>query len=319
MTNIQVETKLAPIVLFVYKRPEQTKRVIEALRENDLAGCSELFIFSDGFRDKQDKESVISVRAYIDKIKDSDWFSSVHIYESNTNRGLANSIISGVSKIISQYGKVIVLEDDLITSPLFLRYMNECLDYFEHDERIWAVCGYTPELQSLKGYNCDVYLNFRASTWGWATWKDRWMDIDWSVGDYRRFRWNLFERIRFCFGGNDTVSMLKAQMTGKLDSWGIRWCYAQSRRRKLAVAPKRSLVRNIGFDNTGTHSKSADEERFHIEDLDDARSSWSKEGLKLNFKILHEIYRLHSLTLMTRIVDKGKEIYGRQQDKKEGR
>ena len=190
MTSIQAETKLAPIVLFVYKRPEQTKRVIESLKENDLARYSELFIFSDGFHDMQDRESVISVRGYINKIKDSDWFSSVHVYESKTNKGLANSIISGVSKIISQYGKVIVLEDDLITSPLFLRYMNECLDYFEQDKRIWAVCGYTPELRSLKKYDRDVYLNYRASTWGWATWQDRWDDIDWDVSDYRRFRRN---------------------------------------------------------------------------------------------------------------------------------
>ena len=307
---------MAPIVLFVYKRPEQTKKVIESLKENVFSRQSELFIFSDGFRDLQDKELVLSVRSYINTIKSNDWFEAVHVYESKTNRGLANSIIDGVSKIIGRYGKVIVLEDDLIISPYFLKYMNECLDFFEQDERIWAVCGYTPELQSLKEYDCDVYLNYRASTWGWGTWTNRWADIDWSVSDYRRFRWNLPERIRFCFGGNDTVSMLKAQMNGKLDSWGIRWCYAQSRRRKLAVAPRKSLVQNIGFDSTGTHSKSADEERFCIEALDDARNSWSKDGLKLNFKILYEIYQLYSLTLMARIVDKGKEIYGRRQDRK---
>lgn len=305
-----MRSQYAPIALFVYKRPDQTRKVIEALRKNDFAKESNLFIFSDGFRDRKDKELVEAVRAYVNEVKGLGWFSSVNIYESEKNRGLANSIISGVSKIIRQYGRVIVLEDDLVTSPKFLRYMNECLDYFEDHEKIWAVCGYTSELQSLKNYEKDVYLSYRASTWGWGTWETRWKDIDWSVSDYKWFRLNLIERIRFCFGGNDTVSMLKAQMHGKIDSWGIRWCYAQSRRRKYSVAPRKSLVKNIGFDDTGTHSKSGDEVKFGIEDLDSESTSWSKDNLKISFKIVHELYKLNRLTMLTRIIDKLKEIRG---------
>lgn len=305
-----MELQYAPIALFVYKRPEQTKRVIEALKENDLAGVSNLFVFSDNFRDAQDQENVNAVRAYLNEVQEAGWFHSVSIYQSEKNKGLAHSIISGVSMIIEQYGRIIVLEDDLITSSRFLRYMNECLDYFENNEKIWAVCGYTADLQALNGYDKDVYLNYRASTWGWGTWKNRWTDIDWNINDYKRFRVNPIERIRFCFGGNDTVSMLKAQMNGRIDSWGIRWCYAQSRKRKLAVAPRRSLVRNIGFDDTGTHSKTADEEKFGIKNLDDTSMSWRKDNLKINPSIVYELYRLNHLRLLTRIIDKLKEIYG---------
>lgn len=307
-----MELRYAPVALFVYKRPEQTRKVIEALKENDLAGDSDLFIFSDSFRDVQDQKAVNAVRKYLCEVQKAGWFHLVSIYESEKNKGLAQSIISGVSMIIEQYGRIIVLEDDLITSPKFLRYMNECLDYFEDNEKIWAVCGYTSELQSLRGYEKDVYLNYRASTWGWGTWRNRWADIDWNVSDYKRFRINPIERIRFCFGGNDTVSMLKAQMNGKIDSWGIRWCYAQSRRRKLAVAPRKSLVRNIGFDDTGTHSKSADENKFGVKNLDDISMSWRKDNLKINTGIVYELYKLNHLGFFARITDKLREIYGKR-------
>lgn len=304
MENKSKEKVYAPVVVFVYKRIEQTKKVFEALKDNELAKESDIFIFSDGAKNEREKKQIDDVRSYIRSLESRGWFHSVTVQETPKNMGLANSVISGVSQIIEQYGKIIVLEDDLITSTQYLSYMNDCLDYFEPDQRIWAVCGYTPDLKSLQNYNRNTYLSYRASTWGWGMWKDRWVTIDWDVKDYCKFCWNPWRRFRLRLGGNDMYSMLKAQMHGKLDSWGIRWCYAQSKAGKLAVMPREPLVQNIGFDGTGTHSKIEDGKRFTVKKLSNEKLQWTKDNLKLNPKIVYELYRLNRLTIIIRIRDK---------------
>ena len=302
------EKVYAPVAVFVYKRTEQTKKIFEALKDNELAKESDIFIFADGAKGEKDKEQVDAVRAYIRSLEGRGWFHSVTIKESKKNIGIADSIIGGVNQIIKRYGKVIVLEDDLITSSQYLSYMNTCLDYFESDQRIWAVCGYTPDLKSLKDYNRNTYLSYRAFAWGWGTWKDRWLTIDWDVKDYRQFCLNPWRRFRFRFGGNDMFSMLKAQMHGKIDAWDIRWCYAQSKAGKLAVMPRESLVQNIGFDGTGTHSTVEDGNKFTVKKLSNEKIQWTKDNLKVNPKIVYDIYKLYRLTIVIRIRDKIREI-----------
>ncbi|WP_282938859.1 glycosyltransferase [Paenibacillus sp. RC67] len=245
---------LAPVVLFVYARPEHTRRTIEALAKNHSAKDTEVFIYSDAARSEKAIQNVNLVRAYVDSLSDRNLFKSVKVIKAKSNRGLATSVISGVSEVIEKYQKVIVVEDDLISSPDFLDYMNDALDYYEFNRDIWSISGYTFGLNIPKDYKNEIYLSYRGCSWGWATWQDRWKQVDWDVADYNQFRSSKVLRERLNRGGRDMANMLDVQMQGKIDSWAIRWCYTQSKLNMLTVYPVVSRIKNIGLDGTGTHS-----------------------------------------------------------------
>lgn len=247
--------KTSPIVLFVFNRPWHTRQTIEALHNNALASQSDLIIFSDGVRDDRDLSPVFEVRNYVRSIKG---FRSLEIVEKPENQGLANSIINGVSSVIDRYGRAIVLEDDIVTSPYFLGYMNAALDFYEETERVFTICGYNhpPELLKIpRHYTHDVFFTYRNSSWGWATWKNRWLKADWQVSDYSSFKGSVAARKSFDRSGSDLSDMLIAQMEGQIDSWAIRWTYSHFVHNSLALWPIRSFVNNIGHDNTGIHSR----------------------------------------------------------------
>lgn len=246
--------KLAPVAIFVYARPEHTKRTIEALAKNDLARETEVYIYADNTKKENNIKQVEEVRKYIDTIPDKNYFKIVTIIKSPKNKGLANSVIEGVTKVINMYGKAIVVEDDLVTSKYFLTYMNEALDFYKNDKTIWSISGYNPPIEIPRDYKQDVYLGYRASSWGWATWKDRWETIDWDVKDYAKFKHSISKRKRLNRGGPDMAQMLDNQMKNRIDSWAIRWCYEQSKQGKLTIFPTKSLVINQGLDGSGTHS-----------------------------------------------------------------
>lgn len=241
--------QLAPIIIFVYRR--NIDDVIDSLLKNSLAKESELYIFSDAFKNDNDKDDVLEVRA---SLKSITGFKKIIIYENLVNKGLANSIIDGVTAILKQYDRVIVLEDDLLVSENFLEFMNESLEFYKNSDNIWSISGYSPQLDCLKGYKEDIYLAPRASSWGWATWEDRWRLVDWELKDYEEFKKNKSNTYRFNQGGNDMSIMLKMQMLGKIDSWAIRWCYNQFKMDKYTIYPTKSRLINIGFDAKGTHN-----------------------------------------------------------------
>jgi hypothetical protein len=245
--------KLAPICLFTYNRLEETKQTIAALQNNYLSKNSELIIFSDGGKDKIAQEKVQRVRAFLKTISG---FKKVEIIEAAENKGLANSIIAGVTKVVNEYDKVIVLEDDLITAPNFLDFMNQALTFYKNNERVYSISAYSMDLPSLKCYKKDYYMGYRASSWGWGTWKVKWQDVDWEVKDYNAFNSNLLIRQKFNRGGSDLSRMLKNQMNGKIDSWAIRWCYHQFNKDMLTVFSTKSKVTSIGFGVDATHTKS---------------------------------------------------------------
>lgn len=245
---------LAPVVIFVYARPEHTKQTIESLAKNTLADEMEVYIYSDAAKNEKTEQKVKQVRDYIDTLEQKNLFKSLKIIKADTNKGLASSIISGITEIIEQYDKVIVVEDDLISAPDFLQYINDALDFYKEDKRIWSICGYTFKMNIPTDYKHDVYLSYRGGSWGWATWRDRWEKVDWEVKDYSNFKKNKKLRSRFNRGGRDMANMLDSQMHGKIDSWAIRWCYAQSKLDMLTVYPVVSRIKNIGLDGTGTHS-----------------------------------------------------------------
>lgn len=245
--------ELSPIVLFVYNRPDHTKRTLEMLQKNELARDSELFIYSDAPKNDQNKDEVIKVRECIKPIKG---FKKVKIIERDVNWGLANSIINGVTDIVNKYNKIIVLEDDLVTSPYFLRFMNDGLHFYQNDPRIMSISGYTLPptiLKFPKTYSYDIYLNYRNSSWGWGTWADKWNLVDWEIKDFNQFLHDPKQQEIFNRGGNDLSKMLISNKEGTIESWAIRFGYAHFKNNMYSVCPRFSYIDNIGHDGTGIH------------------------------------------------------------------
>ena len=246
--NLKMDN-LAPIVLFVYNRLDHTKQTLEALLANKLANQSEIFIYSDAAKSRNDEMKVSEVREYIKKVSG---FKKITIIQRERKFGLASNIIDGVTKIVNQYNRIIVLEDDLITSPCFLTFMNEGLELYKDEPRVASIHGYVypidglPETFFIKGSDC----------WGWATWSDKWNIFEPDgrklLDEARRLK--LEKEMDF----NDSyrfVEMLKSQILGKNDSWAIRWYASAFLKDMLTLYPGKSYVQNIGFDSQATHCK----------------------------------------------------------------
>ena len=171
----------APIIIFAYNRADHFIQVYNALSACKEAKDSDLFIFSDGAKNEAGKEKVNEVRTAVAAIKDSGDFKSVTVAESPVNKGLAASIIAGVTEVINKYGKAIVVEDDCKVSPFFLSFMNNALDCYENNKKIGSIAGYTPMIDLPEDYKKDVFAAYRSCSWTWATWKDRWDGVDWEL------------------------------------------------------------------------------------------------------------------------------------------
>ncbi len=239
----------SPIALFVYNRPTHTRQTVEALQKNALAIQSDLIIFSDAPKDETQADAVRDVRQYIHQI---DGFKSVTIVERKMNFGLANSIIDGVTSIVNERGRIIVLEDDLIVAPHFLDYMNLALDKYQDEPKAIQISGYMfPVKLEIKE---DALFLPLTTSWGWATWKRAWDLFDPDARGYARVSTDPTLRERFNLdGAYDYFSMLEAQMTGKVDSWAIRWYLSAFMLGALTLYPRQSLIKNVGFDGSGTH------------------------------------------------------------------
>jgi hypothetical protein len=229
--------------------------MLESLRANVLAPHSDLHVFADGARNNSERAKVEAVRSLVN---DLDGFRSVTVYRKDHNRGLAGSVIDGVSHLIAQSGRVIALEDDLLFSPHFLSYMNQALDRYEADPRVFSIGGWSPPIVLPDGHVEDSYLSYRCCTWGWATWRDRWEKVDWEVQDFNSFIGDPDQVARFNRGGDDMTPILKMQLDGKISSWGIRWDYAHFRNDAYCFRPSRSIVGNTGNDGTGVHCGATD-------------------------------------------------------------
>lgn len=241
--------KLAPIALFVYNRPIHTKTVVEALKSNKLASESDIFIFSDQPKSTNDVQGVKEVRDYLITITG---FKSVKIIKRSENFGLAKSILSGVTQLVSNFGKVIVLEDDHVTSPFFLKFMNEALDKYEQEERVISISGY---IYPVKRPLPKTFFLVGADCWGWGTWKRGW-DLLETNGRLllEKIQDQSLER-KFDFNGTyPYVKMLQDQIEGRNNSWAILWYASAFLTQKLTLYPGRSFIRNIGSDGTGVHS-----------------------------------------------------------------
>lgn len=247
-------SKLAPIALFVYNRPDHTRRTINFLKANYLAEESRLYIFADGAKSEKDEESVKDVANLVSQV---DGFKSVKVIHQKQNLGLANSIINGVTLLCNEYGKVIVFEDDLLSSIYTLQYFNNALNFYQDTEQVMHISASMFPL-AVEDDMPETFLYRAAHSWGWATWKRTWdkfnPDIDSLIAQFDQ------KKIKdFSFDGKMNFwKQMKEFKAGKNDSWAIRWYASVFLNNGLTLNPTRSLINNIGHDGSGVHSNLED-------------------------------------------------------------
>lgn len=240
----------APIIIFAFNRVDSLKILMSSLKNCPESKYSDLSIFVDGPRNENDNLSIQEIKTLIESIEG---FNSIEYHFSDTNKGLGPSIIAGVSEIINKSGQAIVLEDDLIVLPNFLTYINAALSKYKSDDKVFSICGYTNKVTTPKEYAYDSYFCTRSSSWGWATWADRWNSVDWSLEPWEKF--SKYKKDFNRWGGSDCFGMLNGWKRGKNKSWAIRFCFSQFLQDRLSLFPVKSLVINDGFDGNGTNCK----------------------------------------------------------------
>ena len=242
-------SKLAPIALFCYNRPKHLKLTIASLKNNYLANRSILYIFLDGPKSKKDSIKNNEVFNYISKING---FAKIKIYRSKKNLGLSKSIIGGINFVLKENDRIIVVEDDIVTSPLFLKFMNESLNKYKKNLKVWHIAGHS-HLKPDEKEKQKVFFSYYMNCWGWATWKNRWKMFEKNPNKLI----NSFSKkdIReFDLGGSGLFwSQILKNASRKINTWAIFWYATIFIRKKLCCNPLKSYVRNIGMDGSGMH------------------------------------------------------------------
>lgn len=243
---------LAPIVLFIYNRPWHTEQTLNALKQNVLADKSTLYIFCDGHKEEANTEDIKNINKVREIVKSKQWCKDVHIIERECNLGLANNIVQGVTEVVNKYGSIIVLEDDIVTSSGFLKYMNDALKFYQNIEEVMHISGYMyPHKETLP----ETFFFNVPLCWGWATWKSAWTHFETnSIKLWNKL--NMSESfLEFDkFGGDFLSSQLAHNITGRLDTWFVKWHASVFINNGYTLYPCESLVNNIGFDNSGVHN-----------------------------------------------------------------
>lgn len=251
-----MDSTLAPIVLFTYNRPRHTKATLDALKGNLLAKESVLYIYQDGLKDtatKEQKDSALEVSAYLQDFIASNekekYFKHITFTQRERNFGLADSIIDGVTSVINKHGAIIVLEDDIVVSPVFLDYMNTALKHYKDWPKVWSIAGWGYPI-ATQGLG-DCYFWRIPHCWGWASWSDRWQYFsrDVSLAEFTQADIHYIN----CDGAADYFSHFTLNHKGKLKTWAIFNYLASYKRNALTLCPSLSYIHQIGFDGSGVH------------------------------------------------------------------
>lgn len=287
---------MSPICLFVYKRYDTTKLMLESLLACPECADSELYVFMDEARNDSEADDVEKVRALFDNLQG---FKTIHPYPARMNKGMARSVIDGVTTVLEKHESIIVLEDDLVVAPDFLTFMNAALEAYRDRSDIWSISGYTPTLKEIEQYDKNgVFLVPRAQCWGWATWSDRWELVDWEVSDFNFLARNKKRRKSFDMGGNDLFRTLEMERRERIESWAVRWAYAASKQKMWTVNPMLSKVQNIGLKSSTSHVGWHDE-RHNVELLGD--KTIIDPNVQPNEKLVQAFKKHHDLGLISKI------------------
>ena len=256
-------SELAPVIVFAYNRPKHLRKTLTALKNNFLADQSILYIYIDGPKHGASDDTLSNIEEVKKIAASENWCSEVQILYSEKNKGLANSIIEGVSEVISRHKKAIILEDDMMTATGFLAYMNTALGLYQNNENVISISGYVYPIKNLP----ETFFIRGADCWGWATWERGWKLFE-KNGE-KLLEELSAKNLENVFDYEDAypfTSMLKNQIAGNNDSWAIRWYASAFLQNKLTLYPRKSLVQNIGFDGSGTHSGHEDYFHVHLSD-----------------------------------------------------
>ena len=255
----------APIVMFVYNRADHFTQTYEALAKCPEAKNSILYVFSDGAKNAAAVPQVKQVRQAVRVRARRRDFKDLLLTESPENKGLARSIIDGVTAVLNQHGRAIIIEDDNISSPYLLRYFNKALRYFEGDKSVGALSGYTPVIPFPREYGADIFSSYRSCSCCWATWKDRWQNIDWELRNFPAFVANSDNVKKLSMTGNDRLIRLYRQTKGNGSSWSVRFGAHLVANDQKTIYPRYSYVQNIGCDESGTHSRGNDASKLRVD------------------------------------------------------
>ncbi len=253
--SISYKCKIAPIAIFAYNRPDFFEKTLISLCDCYQISKSDVFIYCDGPKFDASIEEVLKIRKVREIAEKINIGKSKEIIVKTENSGLRNSIVKGVSDILNIYNNVIVLEDDLILARNFLIFMNQALDKYKYEDRIHSVTGFCPPIKIPSLYGYDSFFFFRASSWGWGTWKRVWDKFDKEIIDYDHLKRDKSEIRKFNRGGDDLMLTLKAMLEKKNSSWAIEFCYSHYRNDAYCIYPIHTLVNNIGFGSDATHTK----------------------------------------------------------------
>ena len=234
-------------ILFTYNRSYHTKQVINGLKENSVLP-EKLYIFQDGRKEKDTDYEWNKVNKMIHSI---DWCNK-EVIVSKSNKGLAASIVSGIDYAFKEYDAVIILEDDCVPAPNFIRFMTQCFEKYRDEKKIYSVSGYSWPID-LPEADSDIYFCGRTSSWGWGTWKDRWRGYKKDYMLYKRLKQTETGSLNLAMWGRDVEDALTGKVTGRNDVWGLFWVLRVIAQEGLCINPYKSLIDNIGMDGTGVH------------------------------------------------------------------
>lgn len=282
---------LAPIIVFAHNRPDLLKQTLESLSANELSDQSLMYIYCDGPKENATSEQVKKIAEVRKVALSRQWCKEVIVKQSNDNKGLGTSIITGVSEVLSKHGKAIVVEDDLLTSPLFLDYMNKSLDHYEKRKSVFSISGLSrphPERFFPSDYKYDVYVSLTHHPTGWATWQDRWEQVDWEAKNYELLKTDFSIQKAFKRAGNEMWDQLKLCKDKGRNIWSVLFYLAHFENHAVSICPVVSYIEHIGWGPDSTncpgdgavwlHERLADKKEIKFLDIlyEDARiiNSW---------------------------------------------
>lgn len=289
----------APIALFVFNRPRHAESTLSHLAAAEGADSADLYIFADGARTPAEAAAVEETRAVCRMAKG---FASVNIVERESNVGLAANIVGGVSDVLRKHGTAIVIEDDIEVAPFFLRYMNAALEFYRN-RGVFSISGYTPEIDMPRDYMFSTYVMHRNCSWGWATWASEWAKVDWEVSAFDSFIRDSRQRERFNECGNDLTPFLLRWRTGAKEMWDIVFCFSAFMAGAPTVYPRKSLVRNTGYDGTGSHKFADGGARYRSPLAANVSTAHFVPGIAPDQEIVEQFRKVYDTSLLRRAIN----------------